>query len=543
MSQLGQYVVLEKIGQGGMATVYKGMQTSLNRPVAIKVLSHQLTSNKEALERFNRESLIIARLTHPNIINVIDRGTTKKGLPYFIMNYVAGETLDHSIKKGLYQNDTNKKLNIIIQMCKALSYAHNNGVIHRDIKPSNILIDLQGNVLVSDFGVAMLYDEKQDPEEITQDGVIIGTPAYMAPEQKRGSKYVTILSDLYSVGVILYFMFTGIKPASGFKRPSEMNPDISKQLEKIILKCLEEEPANRYKSVDELKESLLDFLQGGHLQAARKKEALQEITNLEDHFVLLDIIRENQYGAVYLFQKKETKELLVVKKCRRTKGGIAEAKLLTTLRHKNIVDVFGVSENDRVYIIVEGYINGGNLKERLVKTIPWQEALKIVLEICDGLSFAHKNRIIHGNVRPTNILFSDSGEVKISDFGLEEHYSREETLINWYGIPNEPKSPQTDIFAIGIILYEMLSGSLPVWHGDKLSFHEELKFLPLDLKNIISKMISNDRVKRYRSFEEIAPIIKELLPDPESPPVQTDSSKNDKSEKTILGFMKKLFSN
>ncbi len=538
MIKLGNYNVLEQIGQGGMATVFKGIQTSLERPVAIKVLSTKLTTNKEAFEHFNRESLIIARLSHPNIINVIDRGMTDDGLPFFIMNFIDGFTLDDAIKKGLYENDTNKKLNIVIQICKALSYAHNNGVIHRDIKPSNILIDREENVLVSDFGVAMLYDETMTHTDSSQNGIVVGTPAYMSPEQKKGSKHVTVLSDLYSVGVMLFYMFTGTKPAGDFKRPIEINPGISEQLDEIIVKCIEPEPENRHKSIDELKGKLLDLAQGGHLQAERKEEALQGITSLENLFVLLDIIRENQYGAVYLFQKRETKDLLVVKKSRRSKGGIYEARLLSTLRHKNIVDIFGVSENPEVYIIVEGYLNGGNLKERLVRPLPWRDSLKVILEVSEGVSFAHRNRLVHGNLRPTNILFSDSGEVKVSDFGLVEHYSNEGKMGNWYGAPNEPKSPQADIFALGTILYEMLAGILPERKNSQLLFHEEMRRLPTELKMMIAKMLETDLTKRYRSLEEVIPEIKELLATPEA---SSEDSSDEKNGKGVFGFVKRLF--
>jgi serine/threonine protein kinase len=538
MIKLGNYNVLEEIGQGGMATVFKGVQTSLERTVAIKVLSTKLTTNKEAFDHFNRESLIIARLSHPNIINVIDRGITDDGLPFFIMNFVDGFTLDYAIKKGLYEKDTNKKLNIVIQICKALSYAHNNGVIHRDIKPSNILIDREENVLVSDFGVAMLYDETTTSTDSSQNGIVVGTPAYMSPEQKKGSKHVTVLSDLYSVGVMLFYMFTRTKPAGDFKRPIEINPNISEQLDEIIVKCIEPEPENRHKSIDELKGKLLDLAQGGHLQAERKEEALQGITSLENLFVLLDIIRENQYGAVYLFQKRETKDLLVVKKSRRSKGGIYEARLLSTLRHKNIVDIFGVSENPEVYIIVEGYLNGGNLKERLVRPLPWRDSLKVILEVSEGVAFAHRNRLVHGNLRPTNILFSDSGEVKVSDLGLEEHYSNEGKLGNWYAVPNETKSPQADIFAAGTILYEMLAGALPERKNNQILFHEEMRGIPTELKMMIAKMVEIDLTKRYHSFEEVIPVIKELLATPE---IRSEDASEEKSGKGVFGFVKKLF--
>ncbi|MBW2109421.1 MAG: serine/threonine protein kinase, partial [Deltaproteobacteria bacterium] len=139
MQRIGGYEIIEKIGSGGMGAVFRGRQVSLDRPVAIKVLSKTLADCREALERFNRESQIIARLNHPNIIHVIDRGVTSRGMPYFVMEYIEGRDLAQAIKSG--DLDVNRKLDLMIQVCKALSYAHKNSVIHRDIKPGNVLID------------------------------------------------------------------------------------------------------------------------------------------------------------------------------------------------------------------------------------------------------------------------------------------------------------------------------------------------------------------------------------------------------------------
>ena len=150
------YKLIKKIGEGGTAVVYKGVQASLNRPVAIKVLSKKIENHPFLLERFNHESLIIARLNHPHVIHVIDRGTTPNGLPYFIMEYVDGVDLQAAIRVG--RLDFNRKLDLVIQVCKAPSYAHRNGVIHRDIKPSNVLIDGDGNARVADFGIAQLFN-------------------------------------------------------------------------------------------------------------------------------------------------------------------------------------------------------------------------------------------------------------------------------------------------------------------------------------------------------------------------------------------------
>ncbi|WP_461395447.1 serine/threonine-protein kinase, partial [Deferrisoma sp.] len=206
MSEVGNYRIAGRIGQGGMATVYKGIQASLDRPVAIKVISKNLAEDPELRERFLRESHIIARLAHPNIIHVIDRGITRDGRPFFVMEYVEGTDLARWIREGGL--DANRRLDLMTQVCKALAYAHKNGVVHRDIKPGNILVDLDGNARVLDFGIAQFADEALEGDA-TGAGVVMGTLAYMSPEQRVDSRAVTPASDIYSLGVVLYELFAG----------------------------------------------------------------------------------------------------------------------------------------------------------------------------------------------------------------------------------------------------------------------------------------------------------------------------------------------
>lgn len=509
VSNIGKYKIIEKIDAGGMATVYKGVQISLNRPVAIKVLYKNLSRERELVKRFNRESIIIARLTHPNIIHVIDRGLTSEGMPYFVMDLVEGTDLAGIIKEGNY--DTNQKLDVIIQVCKALSYAHKNGVVHRDIKPANVLIDSEKNALVSDFGIAQFFDKDNGGEQLTREGAILGTPSYMSPEQKMSSRHVTALSDLYSLGVVMYELFTGKKPLGRFKSPSEINPDVPKPLEDAILKCLEPEPTDRFTSTDEIRDRLLEVLQGAHIQESQRKEAVKGIATMEDRFDLLDVITEHQYGAVYLFRHKVNGKLMVVKKCKGPEGGLKEAKVLTILKHKNIVDIYGVSGNNGLFIIVMEYISGGSLKDRLVRPHSWIKVLKIAKDICQALSFAHKNRVVHGNLRPSNILISASGEVKITDFGLNEHYTPDPGETNWYNFYGKPRSNQTDIFSAGVIFYEMLTGWLPAWKEDGFVPHKRFESLPADLQAMISKMISREPENRYESFDEVLVLVDHML--------------------------------
>jgi serine/threonine-protein kinase len=505
MESFPGYKLIRKIGEGGMAVVYEGVQASLDRPVAIKVLSQKVENHSSLMERFNRESLIIARLNHPQIIHVIDRGTTQEGMPYFVMELVDGTDLQAAIRAG--NLDFNRKLDLVIQVCKALSYAHRNGVVHRDIKPSNVLIDNDGNVRVADFGIAQFYNGKgRDPTD-TQSDIIMGSLPYMSPEQQQDATRVTTRSDLYSLGALAYELFTGIKPVGRFRLPSEIDPRFPKPLEEVIARCLDPEPEKRPASADEIKGSFLKLLRGAHLNRSQKERASQGISRIEDKFALLDVLKEDSDGAVYLYEDREDQSLLVIKKKPSTSNGLEEARRLTSLEHRNIVNILGASRNDRFFIIVTEYLSGGSLEDRLIQPLPIGEALKTAREICEGLAFAHENGVVHGSVRPGNVLFGDSGQVKLSDFGLHEHKGAEDG----YALCRDPDSAHADIFAAAVIFYQMLIGSLPEWEGDDLVPSESFLALPLEVQDLLARMLMSKRAPLDVDLDEIVSEMDDLL--------------------------------
>ncbi len=501
MLEISGYKILGKIGEGGMAAVLKGVQISLNRPVAIKILLKKLADNSFLLERFKRESIIIARLANPHIIHVIDRGITKEGMPFFVMEFVEGIDLQTALKNG--NLDFNRKLDLMIHVAKALAYAHRNGVVHRDIKPSNILIDADGNAKVLDFGIAQFYDEQDDDGSRTRTGIVMGTIPYMSPEQQIGASAATFRSDLYSLGAMMYELFTGVKPLGRFKLPAEANPEIQKPLEDIIMACLEPESDNRPSSADEIIECLLKVLRGAHIENNQRKRASQGIANVEEKFALLDVIKEDRYGAVYLYEDKLHQNLMVIKKRSSKISGLTEGKLLTSLKHPHVVNILGASKNDRYFIIVMEYLGGGSLKDRMVKPFALHEFLPVGNQICEAMAFAHKNRIIHGNLRPTNIMFDMSGQVKITDFGLDEHYGDKNKSHNWYNMSGRPSSVQADIFAAGVIFFQMLTGTLPKWQGTHLVPLRSYVALPSSIQDLLAYMLIRKRGPADGSFDKI----------------------------------------
>src|SRR5258707_11738541 len=254
----GRYRVLSRLGSGGMADVYLAHDQLLGREVAVKVLHQHFAADHEFVERFRREASSAAALSHPNIVGIFDRGEWN-GTYYIAMEYVAGRSLK-SIVRETGPLDPAVAIDIVIQILRAAQFAHKRGVIHRDLKPHNVILDEDGRVRVTDFGIA-----RAGASDMTLTGSIMGTAQYLSPEQAQGYP-VSAASDLYSVGVILYELLTGAVPFEGesavaiaFKQvsaeprpPSELNPALPASLDAVVLRALAKDPAQRYADAGEL---------------------------------------------------------------------------------------------------------------------------------------------------------------------------------------------------------------------------------------------------------------------------------------------------
>lgn len=264
---LGKYRITERLGRGGMAEVYKAYHPRLDRYVAIKVLHSFLAGGEGFLERFEREARAVASLRHPNIVLVHDFDM-QDDTYFMVMEYVDGITLKDKIEqlsaRGEYM-PVDQVISLFQQVTSALDYAHNKGLIHRDIKPSNILLDKGQQAYLTDFGIAHIVSDSQ----FTVTGTLVGTPAYMSPEQGKGDK-VSSISDIYSLGIILYQLLTGRVPYEAdtplavihkhvnepLPMPRTLNPSLPEVFERIILKALAKDPGQRFSRATELSQAL-----------------------------------------------------------------------------------------------------------------------------------------------------------------------------------------------------------------------------------------------------------------------------------------------
>ncbi len=320
--EIEDYEILEKIGQGGIAEIYKARQKSLGRPVAIKVLFPDLTGDHDIVRRFDREATTIAALNHPNIVHVIDKGISR-GRYYFVMEYVDGTSFREIILDEKYA--VRDKLEYIVMVLKGLDYAHKNGVIHRDIKPANILIDKDGNALLADFGIAQILAKGE--HEMTRSDIVMGTLAYMSPEQRESTAKVDLTTDIFAVGIMIYEILTGKRPVGRFRLPSEVNPKISKRFDDIINRCLAEDPRERYQAAVELKDDLLNVISGRARSGAIFKGELTGVDSLIGKCQYLDTIRDSKFSSTVLVENRETRELYVIKKHEKSSAGLKEARV------------------------------------------------------------------------------------------------------------------------------------------------------------------------------------------------------------------------
>lgn len=274
-----QLEILELLGKGGMGAVYKARQPGLDRLVALKILPPEISRDPAFAERFQREARALAKLSHPHIVAVYDFGQTSavgwppsavpqnsadpdgrgrpsyeaSGLCYIVMEFVDGANLRQTIRNGALK--PTEALAIVPQICEALQFAHDEGVVHRDIKPENILIDKRGRVKIADFGLAKLLGADASDHSLTATHQVMGTLRYMAPEQMQGSREVDHRADIYSLGVVFYELLTGELPMGRFAPPSK-KVQVDVRLDEVVLRALEQDPEQRYQHASDVKGEL-----------------------------------------------------------------------------------------------------------------------------------------------------------------------------------------------------------------------------------------------------------------------------------------------
>ena len=303
---ISHYKILEKIGEGGMGVVYKAEDTRLNRTVALKIPPLSVMQDEDKRVRFSREAQACAALDHPNITRIYEVDQCE-GQDFISMEFVSGKTLAQLVKEGSL--DISDAVEIGIQVCSALSQAHQKNIIHRDIKPENIMMTEDGSVRVMDFGIAKFIDTAT----ITREGEILGTVAYMSPQQAVGDA-IDIRSDIFSLGAVLYQLLTGKLPFTGEQpivivysllneeptRIGELREDVPKELEQIVFKALKKDPQDRYQDISEMQKDLKSFRD--YLEGKTEQELLELLATEEVFLESKEELRSDLVGRQKEFE-------------------------------------------------------------------------------------------------------------------------------------------------------------------------------------------------------------------------------------------------
>lgn len=518
------YELFDELGRGGMGVVYRARHLGTGRYVALKLIRDGALAGPRELARFRTEAEATARIQHPNVVQIYEVGE-HAGRPFFAMELVEGGSLDkHLDGKPLPSREAAE---LVRTLALALGHAHGLRIVHRDLKPANVLLavasgqwpvasqtdeqlkatvaDLQSSLAtghwspatvpkITDFGLAKLLD--REGTAWTQDGAVVGTPSYMAPEQAAGRvSDICPATDVYALGATLYELLTGKPPfdADSWDRtvqqvihhdpapPTRTQPDVPHDLETICLKCLEKEPGRRYATGAELADDLGRFLDGSPVTAAPLSSAERLARHAaRDGYRILGEIGHGPLSVVYHARTESLNQPVALKVfaaglCSRDEW---EARLKgfadrwAVLAHPQIVPVHGAGWWDGQPYFVTEYAAHGTLAGQLTaRPQHFRDALRLVMQLTEVVGYAHRQGVIHGNLKPSNILFAAEGIPRVADFqltgGLFQGGSSEDAAGLGYLPPElltdraaEPR-PHTDVYGLGVILYELLTGRQP----------------------------------------------------------------------------------
>lgn len=493
-----RYDVTERLGEGSQASVYLATHRLLHRQVALKVLRSSGDPSQHMVERFVKEARALARLAHPAIVEVFDVGEIG-GHTYFALSYLKGGTLDDRIKKQ-FKLPVRDAVAVGAQIGGGLAHAHGRGVIHRDVKPANVLFDEAGNSVLADFGVAKILAETR----LTATGSMFGTPLYMSPEQFAG-KPATQLSDLYSLAATIYKALTGRPPFEGetvyvvghriaseeARPPHVLDPSIPEPVSRVVHRALAKDPAARPASVEafaaELQGALHDFervRRAGETTESLKLPEFRSKYSVKRRIAggrsseIFEAVKEGLGG----FAKPVILKRILPAISSRAQFVSQFAKCVeqaSRLDHPGISKIFDFGQEEGAYFVASEFLQGAPLRDVLRRhasgkpLFPPVQALLVGHQILDALAYAHGSLgVVHGDMRPENVLATVEGHLKIVDFGLalptqgaefvtDDALSGRLPYMPPERVLDEGPSPQSDVYGVGVILYELLTGHPP----------------------------------------------------------------------------------
>lgn len=510
------FEILEEMGRGGMGVVYKARQISLNRMVAVKLIRDGALASEQDRVRFRIEAEATSRMAHPHIVQIYEAGEDQ-GRPYFAMELIEGGSLDQHLKGQSIEPRSAAEL--LRSLALAIAHAHSQQIVHRDLKPANILLSAQSLELsaqetgiplnleysasytlipkITDFGLAKRLD--RDSTAVTRDGTVLGTAAYMAPEQAAGRvQEIRPAVDIYALGAIFYELLTGRPPfvAETWNQtveqvlnnqptlPTRWNAAIPRDVETICLKCLEKVAEQRYASAQDLADDLGRYLSQQPILAVRvsKQEQLARLAH-KDGYHNLEEVGRGPGSVVYRAVYGPLQQPVSLKVFTTSSSSLAAwddqlqkaSASWSALTHPNIILNQRAGWWDTMPYASTEYCPLGSLAGKLNgKPWPVQQAMALVEKIAEVVSYLHRQGVVHGNLKPSNILFAADDIPRIVDFyqlgGLyRTAIPADGPIPAGYAnlAPELVKDPSvepgiyTDLYGLGMTLYELITGHVP----------------------------------------------------------------------------------
>ncbi len=559
-TRIREYEILELVGKGGMGAVYRARHLYLDEERAIKVVHSRFADDQKFVDRFIREARMLVRLRHPNLVGFFEFGTLTENTFFMVLEFIRGESVLTRIQRDK-RISINDSIRIIREAALGLHAAHQKGIVHRDISPDNLLLvkndEGEEVVKVIDFGIAKpLLDQNQ---MFTRTNSFLGKPQFCSPEQcgiLQENEVIDHRSDIYSLGITMYYMLAGRLPfraatPQGYlvKHIQEEPPPISshfpqgefpQSLEAIIKKTLAKKREERFSSMEELERSLKEVATS--LSAPKESEEVPffELPSgylFERRYLIESKIRQHGRTVIYKAMDEilqvpvalkiiERKALQEGKNLERLKRGIILSRKVT---HPNVCRVYDVNETkDCVYISME-YIEGQTLTQLIKKEkrLRIDEAVRLTKQLLVGIREAHRAGVIHRNLKPANLIIQPDGQLRIMDFATSISSLPNSVRLTadgeYHGTPTYMAPEQfrdgkveerSDLYAVSVILYEMITGRLPfnvVTVPALILAHMQSKPLPISqlvpdvpplLEQMVLKGLEADVEKRFSSADE-----------------------------------------
>ena len=535
------YEIGELLGQGSIHATYRGYQPSIGRDVAVKVIKPEYANQPQWLQHFGQQARLLAQMEHANIVPLYDFWQDETGA-YMVMRLMPGWTLDNRLdeytRPDQTRPDSEAIVGLIEQIASALDYAHQHGIIHRNVKPANILFDDQDMPYLSDF-----FPLPDIPNKSPDDLLGHGTARFAPAEQWRGEE--TPASDQYALAITVYRLLTGHYPFVAdtdealYQQHRETMPPIAhtqrsgipQAVSSVLARALAKNPADRYPTVTAFADALHDAI------AARA--SIIAVGETVKDYEIRAVIAEGGFAVVYRAYQPGVGRDVVLKVIRPVHANRpefvrrfeVEARLVARLEHMNIVPLYDYWRDDNgAYLVMRWYPR--DLQRRLEQgPLSFAEVVRLVDQICDALTVAHQHGVIHRDLKPANILLDHDDNAYLSDFntakdiGSPGQMTGEGDIIGTpaYISPEQIRGgvvvPQTDVYALGVVIFELLTGSHPfagTATGELLVKHLQKPLppapdLPEAVNQVIQKATAKNPAERYPTAQSLAEALRLAL--------------------------------